>query len=137
MWFTEAVGRPCTLIRCFGSENVCCRSTSGRLGMCRDVQSKLNFVNEAQLLLVSEESVSNLNSRIISSMFFLEYSFYLYFVTWVNLYYFYLWLWLVEPVFLLLMFSLGWTFWSSADWVCIISLSLDYVQLEAHGGSTT
>lgn len=70
LWFTEAVGRPCTLIRCFGSKNDYCTNKTGRLGLCRDVQSKLNFVNEAQLLLVSEESISDLNKRIISSMLF-------------------------------------------------------------------
>ncbi|XXG68836.1 hypothetical protein AAC387_Pa06g1841 [Persea americana] len=68
LWFTEAVGRPCTLIRCFGSKNDYCTNKTGRLGLCRDVQSKLNFVNEAQLLLISEESISDLNRRIISNM---------------------------------------------------------------------
>jgi molybdenum cofactor sulfurtransferase len=37
--------------------------------MCRDGQSRLNFSNEAQFLLISEESVSDLNNRISSSMF--------------------------------------------------------------------
>ncbi|XP_058080205.1 molybdenum cofactor sulfurase isoform X3 [Magnolia sinica] len=64
LWFTEAIARPCTLMRCFGSEHTCCMNTSGIVGMCRDVQSKLNFVNEAQFLLVSEESISDLNKKL-------------------------------------------------------------------------
>lgn len=38
------------------------------LGMCRDVETRLNFVNEAQFLLTLEESVSDLNNRLRSSM---------------------------------------------------------------------
>lgn len=38
--------------------------------MCRDVGARLNFVNEAQFLLVSEESIADLNSRLKSSMSF-------------------------------------------------------------------
>lgn len=41
--------------------------------MCRDTWGKLNFVNEAQLLLVSEESVGDLNSRLNPCMPFLYY----------------------------------------------------------------
>lgn len=35
--------------------------------MCRDVETRLNFVNEAQLLLISEESIADLNNRLSSS----------------------------------------------------------------------
>lgn len=37
-------------------------------GMRRDMQSRVTFANEAQFLLISEESVSDLNNRISSSM---------------------------------------------------------------------
>ena len=37
-------------------------------GTCRDGQGRVNFANEAQFLLVSEESVSDLNNRLNSSM---------------------------------------------------------------------
>ncbi|WOL18951.1 molybdenum cofactor sulfurase isoform X2 [Canna indica] len=69
MWFTEAIGRPCTFLRCSSSEYPSCDGTGVRGNMCRDKWGKLNFVNEAQLLLVSEESVSNLNSRLNSTYF--------------------------------------------------------------------
>lgn len=39
------------------------------MGRCRDGQSTLNFANEAQFLLISKESVSDLNDRLSSSMF--------------------------------------------------------------------
>lgn len=68
LWFTKAIGRPCALVRCFGSKNSYCINKNARVSMCRDVQSKLNFVNEAQLLLISEESVQDLNNRIISNL---------------------------------------------------------------------
>ncbi|XP_077244486.1 molybdenum cofactor sulfurase (LOS5) (ABA3) isoform X3 [Tasmannia lanceolata] len=66
LWFTKAVACSCTLVRCFGSKD--CINNSGKVGMCRDVRSNLNFVNEAQLLLISDESVHDLNSRLISSV---------------------------------------------------------------------
>ncbi|OVA00053.1 Aminotransferase [Macleaya cordata] len=68
LWFTNAIARPCTLLRCFPSDHRCFVNESGSVGMCRDIESKLNFVNEAQFLLVSEESVSELNSRLISNV---------------------------------------------------------------------
>ncbi|XP_049936458.1 retrovirus-related Pol polyprotein from transposon RE1 isoform X4 [Nymphaea colorata] len=62
-WFSEAIGCPCTLVRCCSSEVLPC--TNGRTGStCRDTDSKLNFVNEAQFLLVTEESVDDLNRRL-------------------------------------------------------------------------
>ncbi|KAG5546857.1 hypothetical protein RHGRI_018880 [Rhododendron griersonianum] len=64
IWFSNAVGRPCTLLRCSGSKNSFCPERGKTKGMCRDVETKLNFVNGAQLLLISEESVSDLNKRL-------------------------------------------------------------------------
>ncbi|XP_059284298.1 molybdenum cofactor sulfurase isoform X1 [Lycium ferocissimum] len=66
-WFSKAIGRPCTLLRNSGSQSFSCIDKNGSPGMCRDVGAKLNFVNEAQFLLVSEESVADLNSRLKSS----------------------------------------------------------------------
>lgn len=63
MWFTEAIGRPCTFVRCLSSESLYCMN-NGDKSLCRDMRSKLNFVNEAPLLLISEGSVSDLNKRI-------------------------------------------------------------------------
>ncbi|KAI3965813.1 hypothetical protein MKX01_010770 [Papaver californicum] len=68
LWFTKAVARPCTLLRCFPSENPCFIDESRSFGICRDVKCKMNFVNEAQFLLVSEDSVSELNNRLTSNM---------------------------------------------------------------------
>lgn len=67
-WFSHAVGQPCCLLRCSMSTSYYLNK-SGSVGMCRDGQSRLNFSNEAQFLLISEESVSDLNNRISSSMF--------------------------------------------------------------------
>ncbi|XP_065021542.1 molybdenum cofactor sulfurase-like isoform X1 [Musa acuminata AAA Group] len=69
MWFSEAIARRCTLVRCSSSEYRSCNIMGGRGNMCRDTWGKLNFVNEAQLLLVSEESVGDLNSRLNSCGF--------------------------------------------------------------------
>ncbi|KAL6998953.1 Molybdenum cofactor sulfurase [Sarracenia purpurea var. burkii] len=67
-WFSNAVGRPCTLLKCSGSNNSLCFNEGKTKGMCRDVAAKLNFVNEAQFLLISEESVSDLNYRLSSNV---------------------------------------------------------------------
>ncbi|KAF5477378.1 hypothetical protein F2P56_004025 [Juglans regia] len=66
IWFSQAVGRPCCLLRCSMSNYYL--NNSRCVGMCRDVQSRLNFVNEAQFLLISKESVSDLNDRLSSNM---------------------------------------------------------------------
>ncbi|XP_074573005.1 molybdenum cofactor sulfurase isoform X1 [Curcuma longa] len=66
-WFAEAIAWPCTFVRCSSSEFQSCNNTRGRGKTCRDTWGKLNFVNEAQLLLVSEESVCDLNSRLNST----------------------------------------------------------------------
>ncbi|GAB4854748.1 Molybdenum cofactor sulfurase [Ancistrocladus abbreviatus] len=65
-WFSNAIGRPCVLFRC--SNSTYTLNKKGRLGMCRDVEAKLNFVNEAQFLLISEASLSDLNLRLCSNM---------------------------------------------------------------------
>ncbi|KAL8126629.1 hypothetical protein AgCh_013760 [Apium graveolens] len=68
-WFSNAVGRPCTLLRSSGlagSKRYPCSNRNQSAGMCIDAKSKLNFVNEAQLLLISEQSVSDLNTRLSS-----------------------------------------------------------------------
>ncbi|XP_042407238.1 molybdenum cofactor sulfurase-like isoform X2 [Zingiber officinale] len=67
-WFAEAIAWPCTFVRCSSSEYRSCNNTRGRGKTCRDTWGKLNFVNEAQLLLVSEESVCDLNSRLNSNI---------------------------------------------------------------------
>ncbi|KAJ0975831.1 hypothetical protein J5N97_017796 [Dioscorea zingiberensis] len=64
MWFSKAIGRPCTLVRCSSSNYRHCLRNGGSGGMCRDLKCQLNFVNEAQLLLVSEDSISDLDSRV-------------------------------------------------------------------------
>lgn len=71
-WFSEAIGRPCTFVRCSSSKYRSCTINGGRDRLCRDTRSKLSFVNEGQLLLVSEDSVSDLNSRLSSSTQFLS-----------------------------------------------------------------
>lgn len=62
IWFSNAVGRPCTLVRSCAFHNYL--SSNGDLGTCRDVEARLNFVNEAQFLLISEASVIDLNNRL-------------------------------------------------------------------------
>ncbi|KAJ9672955.1 hypothetical protein PVL29_026284 [Vitis rotundifolia] len=68
IWFSNALARPCTLLRCSSSQYYPCLGKRGSVGMCRDVETRLNFVNEAQFLLISEESVSDLNSRLRSNV---------------------------------------------------------------------
>ncbi|KAH6761763.1 molybdenum cofactor sulfurase [Perilla frutescens var. hirtella] len=65
IWFSNAVGRPCTLVRSYTVQNqVWSNREQCIVGICRDVEARLNFVNEAQFLLLLEESVSDLNDRI-------------------------------------------------------------------------
>ncbi|KAJ8433039.1 hypothetical protein Cgig2_009139 [Carnegiea gigantea] len=66
-WFSRAIGRPCTLWR--SSATKCSWKGRGGASMCRDTESPLNFVNEAQFLLISEASVSDLNDRLRASMY--------------------------------------------------------------------
>ncbi|KAK3131055.1 hypothetical protein QOZ80_6BG0501430 [Eleusine coracana subsp. coracana] len=63
-WFSEAIGRPCTFMRCSSSKYRSCTIAGRRNNLCRDTRSKLTFVNEGQLLLISEASISDLNSRL-------------------------------------------------------------------------
>lgn len=67
IWFSRAIDRPCMLLRNSGSQSHSCIDKNGSPGMCRDLGSRLNFVNEAQFLLVSEESIADLNSRLKSN----------------------------------------------------------------------
>ncbi|XP_021738431.1 molybdenum cofactor sulfurase-like isoform X5 [Chenopodium quinoa] len=64
-WFSNAIARPCILWR--SSASNCYINKQGSAGMCRDVESSLNFVNEAQFLLISEASVMDLNDRLKST----------------------------------------------------------------------
>ncbi|XP_009361810.2 molybdenum cofactor sulfurase isoform X1 [Pyrus x bretschneideri] len=64
IWFSNAIGRPCTLLHCYSSNHNHCLNKSKSMCMGRDAQSILNFSNEAQFLLISEESVSDLNRRV-------------------------------------------------------------------------
>ncbi|KAL9226061.1 hypothetical protein vseg_001913 [Gypsophila vaccaria] len=65
-WFSSAIGRSCALWRSMTSDHYSCKKGIG--SMCRDLESKLNFVNEAQFLLISEASVADLNSRLNSKL---------------------------------------------------------------------
>ncbi|XP_049413615.1 molybdenum cofactor sulfurase isoform X2 [Solanum stenotomum] len=67
IWFSRAIDRPCTLLRNSSSQSHSCINKNGSPGMCRDVGARLNFVNEAQFLLISEESIADLNSRLKSN----------------------------------------------------------------------
>ncbi|KAH0707926.1 hypothetical protein KY290_012455 [Solanum tuberosum] len=68
IWFSRAIDRPCTLLRNSSSQSHSCINKNGSPGMCRDVGARLNFVNEAQFLLISEESIADLNSRLKSNL---------------------------------------------------------------------
>ena len=57
-------------MRCSSSKNRSCTLTGRKDLLCRDTRSKLSFVNEGQLLLISEESVSDLNRRLSSNKHF-------------------------------------------------------------------
>lgn len=69
-WFSDAIGRPCTFMRCLSSKYRSCTINGRRDRLCRDTRSKLSFVNEGQLLLVSEASITDLNRRLSSGMLF-------------------------------------------------------------------
>lgn len=66
-WFSNATGRPCILLRNSISNNHVCFKRENSVDMCRDVKSRLHFANEAQFLLILEESVSDLSSRVKSN----------------------------------------------------------------------
>uniref|UniRef100_A0A1D1ZL06 Molybdenum cofactor sulfurase n=1 Tax=Anthurium amnicola TaxID=1678845 RepID=A0A1D1ZL06_9ARAE len=58
-WFTTALARSCVLVRCQDFKYQHCMNKG-----CRDVKSKMNFVNEAQILLISLDSISDLDNRL-------------------------------------------------------------------------
>ncbi|XP_057737614.1 molybdenum cofactor sulfurase isoform X1 [Arachis stenosperma] len=68
VWFSEAIGKPCTLFRYSSTEHDFMLNKTKGVATCRDTKSTLNFPNEAQFLLVSEESVSDLNRRLCSDV---------------------------------------------------------------------
>ncbi|KAJ6810255.1 molybdenum cofactor sulfurase isoform X1 [Iris pallida] len=67
MWFSEVLSRPCSFVRCLASENDCCLDMGSKGRLCRDIQRKMNFANEAQLLLLSESSINDLNCQLRSN----------------------------------------------------------------------
>ncbi|KAK7317272.1 hypothetical protein RJT34_01353 [Clitoria ternatea] len=67
-WFSEAIGKPCTLLRYSSSNHDFMLKKTNGVVTCRNAENKLNFSNEAQFLLVSEESVSDLNKRLSSGI---------------------------------------------------------------------
>ncbi|MED6130548.1 Molybdenum cofactor sulfurase [Stylosanthes scabra] len=67
VWFSEAIGKPCTLFRYSSTEHDFMLNKTNGVATCRDTKSVLNFPNEAQFLLISEESVSDLNRRLCSA----------------------------------------------------------------------
>lgn len=67
-WFSNAIGQSCTLLRFSASNHkLCPKKKNGNASMCRDMAGPISFANEAQLLLVSEESTYDLNNRISTS----------------------------------------------------------------------
>lgn len=65
-WFSEAIGKTCSLLQYSSfNQDFMLNKIKGPV-TCRDAKNKLNFSNEAQFLLVSEESVSDLNRRLSS-----------------------------------------------------------------------
>ncbi|XP_057950227.1 molybdenum cofactor sulfurase isoform X2 [Malania oleifera] len=66
-WFSRAVAWPCILLRCFSSWDDFCLNNKN-VSLCRNVGMRLNFANEAQFLLVSEESISDLSKRLYSKV---------------------------------------------------------------------
>ncbi|KAK7846169.1 molybdenum cofactor sulfurase [Quercus suber] len=67
-WFSFAIGRTCCLLRYSRSNDYLLLNKCKNGGMRRDMQSRVTFANEAQFLLISEESVSDLNNRISSNV---------------------------------------------------------------------
>ncbi|KAG4990095.1 hypothetical protein JHK87_023552 [Glycine soja] len=67
-WFSEAIGKTCSLLRYSSFDQDFMLNKIKGAATCRDPKNKLNFANEAQFLLVSEESVSDLNRRLSSDV---------------------------------------------------------------------
>lgn len=66
-WFTNAIGRQCKLLQYSSSTSKHCLNRNKSPGLCRVLESNINFANEAQFLLISEESVADLNRRLEES----------------------------------------------------------------------
>ncbi|CAH8381281.1 unnamed protein product [Eruca vesicaria subsp. sativa] len=66
-WFTNAIGRQCKLLQYSSSTSKHCLNRNKSPGLCRVLESNINFANEAQFLLISEESVADLNRRLEAS----------------------------------------------------------------------
>lgn len=88
-WFSEAIGKTCSLLRYSSFDQDFMLNKIKGSATCRDPKNKLNFANEAQFLLVSEESVSDLNRRLSSGILVYPFSYIIYqslsFVTSVSL----------------------------------------------------
>lgn len=67
-WFSGAIGKTCSLLRYSSFNQDFMLNKIKSAVTCRDMKNKHNFANEAQFLLVSEESVSDLNRRLSSGM---------------------------------------------------------------------
>ncbi|XP_061345071.1 molybdenum cofactor sulfurase-like [Gastrolobium bilobum] len=63
-WFSKVIGKPCTLLRYSSFDHDFALNKTNGAVTCRDAKCMLNFANEAQFLLVSEESVADLNKRL-------------------------------------------------------------------------
>ncbi|XP_024008774.1 molybdenum cofactor sulfurase isoform X2 [Eutrema salsugineum] len=66
-WLTRAIGRQCKLLQYCSSNSKHCMNRNKSPGLCRELESNINFANEAQFLLISEESVADLNRRLEAS----------------------------------------------------------------------
>lgn len=68
-WFSNAIGRQCKLVQYSSSTSKRRLNRIKSPGLCRELESNINFANEAQFLLISEESVADLNRRLEASTF--------------------------------------------------------------------
>ncbi|CAL0328717.1 unnamed protein product [Lupinus luteus] len=68
VWFSQAIGKPCTFLRYSSCDQDFLLNKTNGAAACRGAKSMLSFANEGQFLLVSEESVSDLNKRISSDV---------------------------------------------------------------------
>ncbi|OIV98987.1 hypothetical protein TanjilG_29390 [Lupinus angustifolius] len=68
VWFSQAIGKPCTFLRYSSCDQDFLLNKTNGAAACRGAKSMLSFANEGQLLLVSKESVSDLNKRLSSDV---------------------------------------------------------------------
>ncbi|KAE9620929.1 putative molybdenum cofactor sulfurtransferase [Lupinus albus] len=68
VWFSQAIGKPCTFLRYSSCDHDFLLNKTNGEATCRDAKNMLSFANEGQFLLVSEESVSDLNKRLSSDV---------------------------------------------------------------------